>query len=117
MAVKLKTIRKDQPKELTKSTVKSLSLDEIEQMMVQLATANTDDVVVAITNEKKMALLEKVANLKMRRLELRELEKSNVVKESKPIQLEIVNNSENNDTRIDRIDKEIENNYGMREDA
>lgn len=92
----------------TKTKTKISSLDDIEQKMLDLASSDSNDPLLVMVNEKKIAMLEKVANLKMRRLQLQELEKQNVIQEVEPIQIEFVNSSSDGQlARIDNIDKDI----------
>ena len=93
---------------IKKPTSKLSTLDDIEEKMLQLANDDTNDLVKVMTNEKKIAMLEKVANFKLRRLQLQELEKQNVTTEVQPIQIEFVNSSSDGQlARIDNIDKDI----------
>ena len=106
------TTRKAKPKfeVIDPKSVKALSLDEIEAKMMELATTDTDDVLTLMLNEKKLNMLEKIANLKMHRLQLKELEKQNVVVESKPLEIVFVkSDTEEQNKRIERIDNEILN--------
>jgi len=94
--------------EKSKSSVKSLTLDEIEEKMMKLACCETDDVLTLMLNEKKMNLLEKVANMKMHRLQLKELERQNVIADVKPIEVKFISSkTPEQEQRIERIDNEI----------
>lgn len=89
-------------------SVKSLSLDQIEEKMIELATDETTDVLKMMMNEKRMAMLEKVANIKMHRLQLKELEKTNIPVDVKPIEVKFISaKTEEQELRIERIDNEI----------
>lgn len=101
----------DPPKKVgkkTKNVAKTLTLDEIEEKMIELATQD-GDVLQTMMNEKKIAMLEKVANFKLHRLQLKELEKqTNVVEEVKPLEIVFVDGqTESQQERIQRIDNEI----------
>lgn len=87
---------------------KSLSLDEIEQKMIELATTETSDPVINMANETKLNMLEKVANFKLKRLQLKELESNKVVEKTEPIKIEFVNSqTEEQQKRLEKIDSEI----------
>ena len=87
---------------------KSLTLDEIEEKMIELATQD-GDVLQTMMNEKKIAMLEKVANFKLHRLQLKELEKQpDAIEEVKPLEIVFVDGqTESQQERIERIDNEI----------
>lgn len=92
----------------SKPKTKISSLDDIEKKMIELAALDSNDPLLVMMNEKKIAMLEKVANLKLKRLQLQELEKQNVTTEVQPIQIEFVNSSSDGQlARIDNIDKDI----------
>lgn len=86
----------------------SLTLDDIENRMVQIAMCESSDIVVNMINERKMSMLEKVANLKLKRLQLKALENTNTVAEVEPITVKFISaNTEEQRSRIERIDDEI----------
>lgn len=93
---------------------KVLTLDEIEQEMIELATSKTDDFVKMMLNEKRLAMLEKVANLKMHRLQLKQLEQDAIPLETKPIQVEFIDSSQQNyKARVEQMEELVENQLGM----
>lgn len=93
---------------------KVLTLDEIEQEMIELATSKTDDLVKMMVIEKKLAMLEKVANLKMHRLQLKQLEQDAIPVETKPIKVEFIDSSQQNyKTRVEQMEELVENQLGM----
>ena len=95
---------------LNKHDARTLTLDDIETKMIQLATDETTDVLQTMINERKIAMLEKVANLKIHRLQLKELEKQNVITDVKPIEVKFIkSNTTEQEARIERIDNEILN--------
>lgn len=101
----------DPPKKSSKKTkiaTKSLTLDEIEEKMIELATQD-GDVLQTMMNEKKIAMLEKVANFKLHRLQLKDLEKQpDAIEEVKPLEIVFVDGqTESQQERIERIDNEI----------
>lgn len=100
----------DPPKKVgkaTKKAAKSLTLDEIEEKMIELATQD-GDVLQTMMNEKKIAMLEKVANFKLHRLQLKELEKQPEEIDVKPLEIVFVDGqTESQQERIERIDNEI----------
>ena len=112
--MKVQVITETKPKkkqmELSKSSIKTLSLDEIENKMIELACCDTDDVLTLMLNEKKMSMLEKVANMKMHRLQLKELEKTTEPVDVKPIEVKFISaKTQEQELRIERIDNEILN--------
>ena len=103
---------------LSKSSIKSLSLDEIENKMIELACCDTDDVLTLMLNEKKMSMLEKVANFKLHRLQLKSLEQQPQEVDVKPLEIVFVNSdTEEQQARIDRIDNEIKEKRHIKQDA
>jgi len=102
----------------SKNSVKSLTLDEIEEKMMKLACDDTNDVLTLMLNEKKMNMLEKVANIKMHRLQLKALETQNVVAEVEPIEVKFISARTNNEkARIEHIETEVRESRGIKEDA
>ena len=93
---------------VSSASAKSLTLDDIENKMVQLAMDETTDVLQTMINERKIAMLEKVANLKIHRLQLKELEKQNVIADVKPLEIKFISSkTKEQEERIERIDNEI----------
>ena len=124
MKTKTKTTTKPSPicyEVVSKKPVKvegSLSLDQIEQKMCELALDDTNDVLQMMLNEKRMAMLEKVANIKMHRLQLKALEQSNEPVEVQPIEVKFISSrTETEKDRIARIDSEVRESRGIKEDA
>lgn len=120
MKVQVMTETKPRKKkmELSKSSIKSLSLDEIEGKMIELACCDTNDVLTLMLNEKKMSMLEKVANIKMHRLQLKALEQSNEPVDVKPIEVKFINSkTEEQKARLERIENEVKESRHIREDA
>ena len=102
----------------TKKAAKSLSLDEIENKMIELAATETNDVLTLMMNEKKIAMLEKVANFKLHRLQLKALEQQPQEVDVKPLEIVFVNSdTEEQQARIDRIDNEIKEKRHIKQDA
>ena len=100
--------RKNRKMTLSSASAKSLTLDDIENKMVQLAMDETTDVLQTMINERKIAMLEKVANLKIHRLQLKELEKQNVITDVKPLEIKFISSkTKEQEERIERIDNEI----------
>lgn len=103
---------------IKKPTSKLSTLDDIEEKMLELANDDTNDLVRVMTNEKKIAMLEKVANIKMRRLQLQELEKQNMITPVEPIAVRFVNSkSDEQNERLEHTDKEIASKRTIRQDA
>jgi len=104
----------------TKKSARSFTLEEIEDKMMELATMNTNDVVVNMLNEKRINMLEKVANLRMRRLQLQELLKEQQVTEieAKPITVQFVSaKTDDQIKRIEQIDADILSKTTNKQDA
>ena len=86
-----------------------LSMDEIEQKMMELASEDTNDPLKVMINEKKLAMFEKVANFKLHRLQLKALEQAEKVTEVQPITVKFIGSkTEDQVSRLERIDKEIQ---------
>lgn len=97
---------------------KSLTLDEIEKKMEEIVCSNTDDLTVAIANEKTMSMLEKIANFKLKRLQLKELEKPQDEKKAEPITIKFVNSQdEEQKKRLEQIDKAVLENKNITPNA
>ena len=102
----------------TRNAAKSLTLDEIEEKMMQLITDETTDVLQTMINEKKLGMLEKVANFKLHRLQLKDLEKQPEEVDVKPLEIVFVNSdTEDQQARVDRIDNEIREKRHIKQDA
>lgn len=100
-----------------KSSAKSLTLDQIEAEMTELALAE-GNLAVVMANSRRIEMLEKVANLKMHRLQLKALEQQNEIVDVKPITVEFISAKTNDQiARIERIDKEIEESRNIKQDA
>ena len=97
---------------------KSLTLEEIERKMVEIACDDTgDNIVRSMINEKKISMLEKVANLKIKMIQLKSLEQP-VVQEAEPITIKFVSSKTvDQQARLERIDKEIVEQGMVRKDA
>lgn len=106
----MKQLMSGKKNRVVKKAATNLTLDQIETKMIELATDESTDLVVQMINEKKIAMLEKVANLKLHRLQLRELEKSgeNIPVEVKPLEVRFVSSkTQEQKLRLERIDDEI----------
>ena len=87
---------------------KTLTLDEIENKMVEIAMSDSNDPLTTMINEKKIAMLEKVANVKLRRLQLKALEQQPQPINTEPITVKFVSSKTmDQQARLERIDKEI----------
>ena len=104
-----------------KEVSKVLTLDQIECEMVKLATDDDVDLVQIMLNEKKIAMLEKVANLKMNRIRLATLEQAaanTTPTEVKPLEVHFISSkTEEQRLRLERIDKEIIESKGIKQNA
>ena len=96
-----------------------LTMDEIEEKMMELASEDTNDPLKVMINEKKLAMFEKVANFKIHRLQLKELEKqTQQVTETQPITVKFIGSkTEDQVSRLERIDKEIQEKRGQTPNA
>lgn len=104
--------------DVERKSAKSLSLEEIENRMVELATSETTDIVQNMINEKKLEMLEKVANFKFKRLQMEQLENANKQIEMQPITVEFIDsNTVEQAERLKRIDAEITQGKKVGEDA
>lgn len=91
-----------------KKEVKNLTLDQIEEEMIKLATDNSNDILTMMINEKKIAMLDKVASLKINRLRLNQLEQITTPIETKPLEVHFISSkTEEQRARLERIDREI----------
>lgn len=101
-----------------KEAAKVLSLDEIEQKMIQIATDETTDFVKMMLNEKRIAMLEKVANMKMHRLQLKALEQVDEPVEVQPIEVKFISSRTDEQlSRLDKIDREVRESLNIKQDA
>jgi len=101
-----------------KIATKSLTLDEIENKMIELAATETNDVLTLMMNEKKIAMLEKVANIKMHRLQLKALEQSNEPVEVQPIEVKFISSrTSDNLNRLEQIENGVKESLGIKQDA
>lgn len=97
-----------------KKDLRVLTLDQIEEKMVELATSPTTDVLEMMMNEKKIAMLEKIANLKMHRLQLKELEQEGKVVEISPIEVKFIDsNNVDTNNRVAEMESKLEKQLGM----
>ena len=116
--MKVEVIDATKTKKSKRELSKILTLDEIEAKMIQLATAETDDVVQLMLNEKRISMLEKIANLKIHRLQLKELEMNNVVATVEPLTVQFISSkTEEQRKRLERIDNEIIGNKTLKQNA
>ena len=108
-------------KKITRSSVETLTLDDIEQKMVKLATDESADFTQILENERRIAMLEKVANLKMNRIRLAALEQAaanTTPTEVKPLEVHFISSkTEEQRLRLERIDKEIIESKGIKQNA
>ena len=92
-----------------RKTSKILSMDEIEEKMMDLASDETTDPLKIMINEKRLSMYEKIANFKLHRLQLKALEQAEKVTEVQPITVKFIGSkTEDQVARLERIDKEIQ---------
>ena len=96
-----------------------LTLDEIESQMIAYARDDTNDPLIIMMNEKKISMLEKIANLKLRRLQLKELEhNSEEVNAVEPLEIRFVSSkTREQQSRLEKIDREILDGRQIKENA
>ena len=93
----------------TKKASKILSMDEIEEKMMDIASDETNDPLKIMINEKRLSMYEKIANFKIHRLQLKALEQAEKVTEIQPITVKFIGSkTEDQVARLERIDKEIQ---------
>ena len=119
----MKTIKKTEvevvnPKTVKGKTVKSLSLDEIENEMTAIAMDNTQDFLKMMVNEKRLGMLEKVANFKLHRLQVKALEQTNEPDEVKPLEVKFISSKTNEQMeRLERIENQVRDGRIVKQDA
>ena len=107
-------VERVQPAEV--SVPKTLTLDEIEAEMMKCLSVNETSKVFLMS--KKFDMLQKFAAFKLKRLEIEALKQQEVVKETEPLQIEIVRaDTPEQENRIKKIDEEILAGKGKSQDA
>lgn len=95
-------------KTVKEKTAKSLSLDEIENEMTAIALDDTQDILKMMVNEKRIGMLEKVANFKLHRLQVKALEQANEPIEVQPLEVRFISaKTDEQKARLEKIDSEI----------
>ena len=119
----MKTIKKTKvevvnPKTVKGKTVKSLSLDEIENEMTAIAMDDTQDFLKMMVNEKRLGMLEKVANFKLHRLQVKALEQNEEPIEDQPLEVIFISSKTNEQMeRLDRIENQVRDGRTVKQDA
>ena len=119
----MKTIEKTKvevvnPKTVEGKTVKSLSLDEIENEMTAIAMDDTQDFLKMMVNEKRLGMLEKVANFKLHRLQVKALEQNEEPIEVKPLEVKFISSKTNEQMeRLERIENQVRDGRTVKQDA
>ena len=112
--MKPEIVEKPKRNKAVREADKVLTLDQIEQKMVELAMCDTDDIMTMMINEKKIAMLEKVANLKMHRLQIQELERASAPVEIAPIEVKFIDsNNVDTNNRVAEMESKLEKQLGM----
>lgn len=107
-------VERVQPAEV--SVPKTLTLDEIEAEMMKCLSVNETSKVFLMS--QKFDMLQKFAAFKLKRLEIESLKQQEVVKETEPLQIEIVRaDTPEQENRIKKIDEEILAGKGKSQDA
>lgn len=104
----------------TAKTGKSFTLEELEAKMMELADVENASPTTILINEKRIGMYEKIANLRMRRLQLQELLKEQQVTEieAKPITVQFISANTNDQVkRIEQIDADILSKTTNKQDA
>lgn len=114
MKAEIEIVEKPKRNKAVREADKVLTLDEIEQKMVELAMCDTDDIMTMMINEKKIAMYEKVANLKMHRLQIQELERASAPVEIAPIEVKFIDsNNVDTNNRVAEMESKLEKQLGM----
>ena len=114
MKAEIEIVEKPKRNKQVREADKVLTLDQIEQKMVELAMCDTDDIMTMMINEKKIAMLEKVANLKMHRLQIQELERASAPVEIAPIEVKFIDsNNVDTNNRVAEMESKLEKQLGM----
>ena len=96
---------------------KTLTLEQIEAEMVKIACDDTNDIVKSMINEKRISMLEKVFNTKLKMIQLKTMEQP-AITGTEPITVKFISSkTEAQQARLERIDKEIKEQGIVREDA
>ena len=112
------TIIKPTGKKKVVKIPKSLSLDDIEEKMMELINDDSTDVLQTMINETKLGMLEKVANFKLHRLQLKALEQQPAEVDVKPITVQFISaKTDEQKNRLERIDREILEKRNIKQDA
>lgn len=99
-------------------TVKSLSLDEIENEMTAIAMDDTQDFLKMMVNEKRLGMLEKVANFKLHRLQVKALEQSEEPVDVKPLEVKFISSKTSEQLeRVQRIENQVKDGRTIKQDA
>lgn len=104
----------------TAKTGKSFTLEELEAKMMELADVENASPTTILINEKRIGMYEKIANLRMRRLQLQEILKEQQVAEieAKPITVQFISANTNDQVkRIEQIDADILSKTTNKQDA
>lgn len=112
---KTATVKRKKAIEKAEKEIKKLSLDEIEAEMDKLAM--TTDMAKVFQCSQRMEMLEKVANFKIKRMQL-DIVKQETNKTPQAIKVEFTSsdNATQND-RIEKLEESVKNARGIKNDA
>jgi len=98
--------------------IESLSLDQIERLLEQKAQTKCSGLTASTLLNDEMERLEKVANFKLKRLQLKALEQNNEPVDVKPIEVVFINSkTEEQKARLERIENEVKESRYIKQDA
>jgi len=105
----LKTTKKESKVELVNDKpAGSLTLDEIEMLLDKYAQIHCTSLTDSQLINDEMERLEKSANFKFKRLQLKALEQANEPVDAKPLEVHFISsNTEEQKARLEKIDNEI----------
>ena len=106
----LKTTKKNKAKVeiVNEIPTEPLSLDQIEKLLEEKAQTKCSGLTASTLLNDEMERLEKLANFKLRRLQLKALEQANEPIDVKPLEVHFISsNTEEQKARLERIDGEI----------
>ena len=114
----LRTTKKESKVELVNDKpAGSLTLDEIEMLLDKYAQIRCTSLIDSQLINDEMERLERSANFKFKRLQLKALEQSNVVKETEPIVVEFVDPSEDSKKELIELENELIHSRGNQHNA
>ena len=112
------TKRKTKVEIVNEVSAKSLSLDEIERLLEEQAQIKCVSLTQSQMVNDNMERLEKLANFKLKRLQLKALEQSNEPVEVQPIEVKFISSKTTAHLdQLEKIDREVRESLGIKQDA